>query len=118
MSMNGVWSDVQLAGKTVEIYDPPAGKPRFGVLFLHPLGLETLRGRPAYTNILDQYQLACACPHAGRSWWVDRVCPEFDARLTPERHLLDNVLPYFKERWGLPPRAIGVFGISMGGQGA
>ncbi len=115
--MNGAWSEIKLAGKTVEIYEPP-GKPRFGVLFLHPLGLETLRGRPAFTNILDKLNLVCVCPHAQRSWWVDRVCPEFDAQLTPERHLLDNVLPCFQERWKLSPRSVGVFGISMGGQGA
>jgi poly(3-hydroxybutyrate) depolymerase len=117
--MDGMWSEVELAGKRVEVYDPPGGqKPRFGVVYLHPLGLETLRGRLAYTKILDQLQLACVCPHAQRSWWADRVCPEFDARLTPEQHLLKNVLPFFQERWNLAPRAIGVFGISMGGQGA
>ncbi len=117
--MNGVWSQVELAGKTVEVYDPaPGTKPRFGVLFLHPLGLETLRGRPAYTKILDQLKLVCLCPHGQRSWWTDRVCAEFDPQLTPEKHLLENVLPYFGERWRLMPRSIGVFGISMGGQGA
>ncbi len=117
--MNGTWSDVNLAGKTVEIYQPAGGaKPRFGILFLHPLGLETLRGRPAYTKILDERKLVCVCPHAQRSWWGDRVCAEFDPKLTPEKHLLENVLPLFKERWGLHPRSIGLLGISMGGQGS
>lgn len=50
-----------------------------------------------------------------RSWWADRVCPEFDPVLTAERHLLDNVLPWMRERWG---KAVAVAGISMGGQGA
>ncbi|MBI2803793.1 MAG: esterase [Planctomycetes bacterium] len=116
--MNGTWSDIQAAGKTVEVYDPPGGKPRFGALFLHPLGLETLRGRPAYTNLLDKYNIGCLCPHAQRSWWVDRVCPEFDPVLTPEQHLLQNVVPIFADRWNLRTRSLGVFGISMGGQGA
>ncbi len=117
--MNGIWSEIKVAGKTVEIYEPPAAKkPRFGLLFLHPYGLETLRGRPAYTMLLDQFQVGCVCPHVGRSWWVDRVCPEFDATLTAEQHVLANVVPLFRERWRLGPRGIGVFGISMGGQGA
>ena len=117
--MNGIWSDVNVAGKTVEVYEPAAGmKPRFGILFLHPLGLETLRGRPAYTKIFDKLNIVCACPHSGRSWWVDRVCADFDAKLTPEQHLLKNVLPFMQERWNLGPRAVGIFGISMGGQGA
>ena len=117
--MNGTWSDITVAGKTVDIYEPAGEGPRrFGMLFLHPLGLETLRGRPAYTNFFDKKNVVCVCPHAERSWWVDRVCPEFDPILTPERHVLQNVMPLFHERWRLGPRAVGVFGISMGGQGA
>ena len=117
--MNGAWSEIKLAGKTVEIYEPAnVVKSRFGVLFLHPLGLETLRGRPAFTNLFDQLKLGCVCPHVQRSWWVDRVCPEFDPTLTAEKHLVENVAPFVRECWGLGPRALGVFGISMGGQGA
>ncbi len=115
--MNGTWTDLQLAGKRVEIYTPPV-KPRFGALFLHPLGLETLRGRPVYSALLDQHQLACICPHGQRSWWVDRVCTEFDPVLTPEKHLLENIVPLFRHQWNLMPRSIGIFGISMGGHGA
>src|ERR1700722_2803966 len=102
--MNGAWTDLQIAGKPVELYTPPA-KPRFGVLFLHPLGLETLRGRPAYTTLLDRHQLACICPHVQRSWWVDRVCLEFDPVLTPEKHVLGNILPLFQHKWNLMPRS-------------
>ena len=117
--MKGVWSNVILAGKTVECYEPPAAAPpRFGILFLHPLGLETLRDRPAFTKVLDARNLVCVCPHGKRSWWADRICPEFDPKLTAEKHLLENVLPFIQERWGVLPRSIGVFGISMGGQGA
>ncbi len=115
--MNGTWNDLQIAGKPVELYTPP-GKPRFGLLFLHPLGLETLRGRSAYTRLFDQHHLACICPHVQRSWWVDRVCREFDPALTPEKHVLEYVLPLFRSQWNLMPRSIGVFGISMGGHGA
>ena len=111
-----MWSTITIANKPADIFEPT--KPRFGILFLHPLGLETLKNRQPYTKLLEQWNLACICPHAQRSWWVDRICPEFDAKLTPERHVLDNVMPMFRERWKLGPRSIGVFGISMGGQGA
>lgn len=115
--MNGVWTVLQPVGKTVEIYEP-SRRPRFGAIFLHPYGLETLRGRPAYTSLLDKYNIACVCPHAQRSWWGDRVCAEFDPNLTAEKHVLENVLPLFAERWNFRPRSIALFGISMGGQGA
>jgi S-formylglutathione hydrolase len=113
----GVWSKHSVAGKAVEVFDP-ARPPRFGILFLHAETLDTIRGRPAFEDLLDQFSLACVCPHVGRSWWLDRVCSEFDRQLTAERHLLDNVLPLFKTRWELSPRSVGILGIGMGGQGA
>lgn len=117
--MNGTWTSVDINGKPADVYSPAGtDRPRFAVLHLHPLGLETLRDRPAFTRVFDALGLGCVCPHGQRCWWADRVCPEFDPQLTPEKHLLHNVLPFFKERWGLEPRSIGLQGISMGGQGA
>jgi S-formylglutathione hydrolase len=117
--MNGTWSTVEIAGKAADVYEPLGGKrPRFGVLHLHGVGLETLRDRTAFTRWFDALNLACICPHGQRCWWVDRICTEFDSTVTPERFLLDRILPYFQERWRLNPGAIGLQGISMGGQGA
>jgi len=117
--MEGTWTSVDIAGKHADIYDPPGGaRPRLGILHLHGGGLETLRDRPAFTRLFAELRLACVCPQGGRCWWVDRVCPAFDPQITPERFLLDRVLPFFHERWELAPRSLGVQGISMGGQGA
>src|SRR5262249_39557850 len=116
--MNSSWTRVAIAGKDADVYDPPGGRGRFGILFLHPVGLETLHDRPAFTKLFAELGLACVCPHGGRCWWADRVCPEFDPRVTPERYLLDSVVPFFAARWDIRPRAIGLLGISMGGQGA
>src|SRR6516225_9792924 len=98
--MKGAWTSVEIGGKAADIYEPdntPA--PRFGILYLHSGGLERLHDRPAYTRIFDELKLVCVCPHGQWSWWADRVCAEFDAHVTPERHLLDRVLLYFAERW-------------------
>jgi pimeloyl-ACP methyl ester carboxylesterase len=117
--MNGTWEQVDLAGKPADVYLPPgANKPRLGILYLHSLGLMTLRDRPAFTQLFDALGLACVCPHGRRCWWADRICPEFDAALTPERYLLQQVMPCFQARWGLGPGAVGLLGIGMGGQGA
>ncbi len=117
--MNGIWNVVDLGGKRADVYDPPGpDRPRFGVLHLHGVGLETLTDRPVFTRWLEEFRLACVCPHGQRCWWTDRICPEFDSQITPERYLVDQVLPFFHQRWGLQPRRIGVQGISMGGQGA
>jgi S-formylglutathione hydrolase len=116
--MNENWTTIEISGKKADVYDPSRSRPRFGVLHLHGVGLETLKDRPAFTGVLEELRLACVCPHGQRSWWADRICPEFDPRVSPEKFLLDQVLPFFQNRWGLGPRAIGLQGISMGGQGA
>jgi S-formylglutathione hydrolase len=117
--MRGTWSTADIAGHTADVYDPPGPhRPRYAMLYLHGIGLETLVDQPAFTRVFDELGLACVCPHGGRCWWADRLCPEFDPQLTPERHLLDNVLPFIRERWGIAPPAIGLLGVSMGGQGA
>ncbi len=114
--VNG-WTSISLVGKSVDLFDPPA-KPRFGAVFLHGVGLETLADNPVFTAELSKRNMACVCPHGQRGWWLDRVSPEFDLTLTPEKFVIEHVVPFAQERWNLRPRALGVFGISMGGQGA
>src|SRR4051794_7284130 len=114
--MNGTWSLVNIAGKPADVYDPSG--PRFGVLHLHGWRLKTLQGEPAFSRLFDELRLACVCPHGGRCWWGDRLCPEFDAQVPPERYLLEQVVPFLHERWHLGERSVGLLGIGMGGQGA
>jgi S-formylglutathione hydrolase len=117
--MSDTWNRLEIAGKPADVYDPPGPHhPRFGVLHLHGYGLETLRDNPAYTRWFRELNLACVCPHGQRSWWGDRLCAEFDPHVTPEQFLLGKVMPFFRERWGLVARSVGLQGISMGGQGA
>jgi pimeloyl-ACP methyl ester carboxylesterase len=119
MSEMGTWTSAVIAGKAADVYDPPGElRPRFGVLFLHGLGLKTIAADDVFTRLFAELRLACVCPHGQRSWWADRICTNFDPKITPERHLLDAVVPFFAERWGLRPRALGLAGNGMGGQGA
>ena len=117
--MANAWKSVAIAGRPADVYEPAeSGRPRFGILYLHGSSGETLRDRPAFTRLLDQLPLACVCPTGGRCWWGDRTCAEFDPALSPERYLLESVVPFFQQQWHLAPRAIGLLGASMGGQGA
>jgi hypothetical protein len=114
--MNGTWSRVDVGGKPAEVYDLAGGaRPRFGVLYL---GGPSLDGRTAFTRLFDDLRLVCVGLPEHRFWWADRPCPAFDPVLTPERYLLQNVLPFFQERWQLAARAVGLLGILAGGQGA
>src|SRR6266481_814745 len=109
--MQGMWTAVSLGGKAADVYHTAGvAKPRCGVLYLHGVGLSTLREKPGYTRLFDELGLACVCPHGQRSWWADRICTEFDPTLTPEKHLLQSVLPYFRDRWGFGERQIGLQG--------
>ena len=117
--MSGRWTQEKIADKTVDFFDPSGSNaPRFAILFLHDGGLETLVDKPTFTGVLDKLQLGCACPHGKHSWWTDHIWPAFDPRLTAEQHVIRNVLPVIHQRWQLGPRAVGLLGISMGGQGA
>jgi S-formylglutathione hydrolase len=118
-----LWTSETIAGRSADCFSPTQS-PRFALLDLHPLSGRTLATSDVFTALLERHALACVCPHGGECWWGDRPCPDlhghlgFEAPLTPERYLLDAVLPWIAQRWGLRPPAIGLSGISMGGQGA
>ena len=116
--MSGSWTIVDIAGKRADVYEPLIGRAQFAILHLHGADMTTLRDRPAFTRFLDEFHLPCVCPHGQAFWWADRVCPHFDPQVSPERYLLESVLPFFKQKWGLNPPAVGLQGIGMGGQGA
>jgi S-formylglutathione hydrolase len=117
--MPGKWERLLIADKPADVFAPANGaRPRFGILFLHDLDSRTLRDDPTFTPLLEAAGLACACPFGNQSWWTDRLCPEFDPQVTAERYVIENVLPFFTDRWELETKAIGLLGTGMGGQGA
>ncbi|MGE3314298.1 MAG: alpha/beta hydrolase-fold protein [Planctomycetaceae bacterium] len=115
----GTWLTTELDGKQIDIYEParPADQQRV-VLHLHGHSLQTLKDNGAFTAELERHGLNCVCPHGQRSWWLDILCREFDEAITPQAYLYERVVPFIAARWGTKPPAIGLTGISMGGQGA
>ncbi|VAX41150.1 hypothetical protein MNBD_PLANCTO02-3221 [hydrothermal vent metagenome] len=114
----GTWSQIDLAGKKIDIYEP-AQPAEHGdvVLHLHGHGLTTIAENPVYSAQLEKHGLRCLCPHGERSWWSDVICDEFDTEITPLDYLLQQVVPFIQEKWNCKPPHIGLMGISMGGQG-
>ena len=54
-------SPAEVAGKKVDLYDPAGPtRPRFAVLFLHGIGLETLVDKPAFTRLFDELHVRVA----------------------------------------------------------
>ena len=113
------WSRVEIANKSADVFEPPTTRAtRLALLYLHAEDGKSPADNATITALLRTHCLMCVAPHSGRSWWADRVCPEFDTSLTALQHLLRNVAPWMETRWGLGPRSIGVAGVGMGGQGA
>lgn len=115
----GTWSQAEVAGHAVDVFEP-ARPNSLGlvVLYLHGVHLNRLLDNDVFSGLFDRHGLRVVAPLAGPSWWTDRVCPQFDPRVTAERHVLDNILPFIGARFGAAPPRIGLLGTSMGGQGA
>ena len=108
-----------MGGHPCDVYQPPDRHPHgFVILYLHGVHLQRLHDKAPFMAAFNQHGLPVVAPHTQRSWWTDRICAEFDPELTAEAHILDNVVPFIRERWQLPDGGIGLLGTSMGGQGA
>lgn len=117
-SRGGSWDELSVAGHSCRLYEPAGEPARFVVLCLHDEQATPLSEQPHLLRQFDQHHLAAAAPWTGRSWWTDRICPDFDPHRTAEQHLLQGVLPMLERHWSAAPLRIGLFGIGMGGQGA
>ncbi|MCA9083753.1 MAG: hypothetical protein KDA81_06845 [Planctomycetaceae bacterium] len=113
------WSVAQLDGHRVEVFDScSTNADALGcVLFLHGHGRIMLSQNAIYTELLRQHRLIAVCPDGQRSWWLDRICPEFDASVSPQQWLLESLLPAVEKHWSLASPKIALLGVSMGGQG-
>ncbi|MDB4614472.1 alpha/beta hydrolase-fold protein [bacterium] len=113
------WSSIQISGKTADVFVPQQSRETpAAVIHLHGHGLTTLKDNAAFTAELEKHGLHCLCPHGQRSWWLDRVCEEFDPEVAPLDYLMNDVVPWIETNWKIQPPAIALSGISMGGQGA
>jgi pimeloyl-ACP methyl ester carboxylesterase len=111
------WASITIGGKSADVFAPPGSLP-FALVYLHSLAEETPSTDPVFTLALKQHRLRCIAPRGGRCWWVDRICSPFDASITPERYLIDELVPWARAAWQLSERAIALAGVEMGGQGA
>ncbi|MBP90521.1 MAG: esterase [Planctomycetaceae bacterium] len=117
--MNGTWSEQTVGGHPCDLYEPTQKNEHgFAVIYLHGVHLNRLVDKTVFTELFERHGLPVVAPMTQRSWWTDRVCPEFDAEVTAEQHLLCNVVPFVCERFGSREHGIALFGTSMGGQGA
>jgi S-formylglutathione hydrolase FrmB len=113
------WREDQVAGHLVDVFEPTTPNEQgYLVIYLHGVHEGRLTDSEAFTAQFERLGLPVVAPMTRRSWWTDRICPEFDAEYSAERHLLERVLPWTEEHFGAAPPKIALLGTSMGGQGA
>ena len=113
------WSEAEIAGHMADVYEPTAANEHgYAVIYLHGVHLKSLRGNAAYTGEFARHGLRVVVPRTGRSWWADRICPEFDRAVTAEKYVLNSIMPFVRDRWGSATPRVALLGTSMGGQGA
>ena len=115
----GSWTEETVGGHPCDVYCPVQMNDHgYVLLYLHGVHGDCLREHEQFVRQFAQHQVPVVAPITGRSWWTDRISPDFDARISAETHLLENVLPFIRDRWSTDSPRIGLFGTSMGGQGA
>lgn len=119
MTGAGNWTEVEVAGHRCDVFEPsrPSGHGD-ALIYLHGVHLQRLVGNATYERLFERHGLRVLAPFTQRSWWTDRICQEFDPKITAERYVLDAIVPYAAERWDVRPPRLGLWGTSMGGQGA
>lgn len=115
----GNWFVEQVAGHRCDVFEPRRRNPHgYVVIYLHGVHLGKLNDKAEFVEQFEQRGLPVISPLTGRSWWTDRICPEFDAHLSAEEYVLTHILAYIQARWASAPPRIALLGTSMGGQGA
>ena len=115
----GVWSKAEVAGQVVEVYEPPRlNDMGYTVIYLHGVHLGKLHEQTAFLQQADQHGLRIVVPITQRSWWADRICPEFHPEITAERYVRQHVMEFLADRYAVRTPRVALLGTSMGGQGA
>ena len=112
------WLVADVGGRPCEIHAPADPLPGRAAVYLHGVRERWLQELAVLRDLIERARLPVIAPRTGRSWWLDRSVPGFDPGGTPERYVLERVVPEVAVRFGVTPPGIAVFGTSMGGQGA
>jgi len=113
-----MWKQVDIAGKTAEAFLPAARTSDHAIIFLHAHGEEHLSEKDDFTRIFEQYGYPVICPRGKKSWWLDQICNDFDAAITPMEYVKTQVVDWIEAELGITAPNLALLGISMGGQGA
>jgi len=118
-NLAGDWQQIEIAGHPCYTYVPPQPSEHgYTVLYMHGYYQGVPMEHPKMMEHFDRHGLRVIAPLTRRSWWSERICPDFDPEITVVDYLMNEVLPYLEKEWQCVPPQIALMGASMGGQGA
>src|SRR5687767_2608359 len=84
-----MWTTAHIAGHECELFEPPERNPHdYVVLYLHGVHVNRLSDKPVFEHEFAKRGLPVVVPFTGRSWWTDKICLEFDPRISAQQHVL------------------------------
>ena len=114
-----MWSTIEVDGHPCEIYEPSQPSEHgYALIYLHGVSGEWLNDKAEFTEQFEKHGIRVIGPRTKRSWWSNKICPEFDSERSAETYVRDNILTYVENQWGVSAPRVGLLGTSMGGQGA
>ncbi len=113
------WQRQWVAGHPVDCFEPSRRNAAgTALIYLHGVHQQRICDHQTYIAEFEKHGWPVFCPWTKQSWWTNRIHADFDSQLTAEQFLLQKLLPWLSESYQLTPPKIGLFGTSMGGQGA
>lgn len=117
--MSGEWTVRDVEGHPCDIYEPSQRHEQgYVLIYLHGVHEGRLSEHPVFAEQFERWGLVVVGPRTRRSWWTDRICEEFDSTKTAEQYVRQDILAFIERQWNVQPPKIGIWGTSMGGQGA
>ncbi|MDB4733366.1 alpha/beta hydrolase-fold protein [Planctomicrobium sp.] len=113
-----MWKQIKIDGKNADVFLPDKRTSDHAVVYLHAHGEERLSENEDITKLFEQYGYPVICPRGKKSWWLDRICEDFDEQLTPMDYVRTHVVNWIEKELQIVAPNLALLGVSMGGQGA
>lgn len=92
----------------------PSGPVAGAVILLTDADSLTPLNDPMWAAAFDRHALAVVAPISTDRWWTDQLA-EGESEPTAEGFALDTIMPWARERWGVP---VAIAGVGAGGHAA
>ncbi len=114
------WTSHEIDGHVLEAFLPELdpSRPPGAIVHLRDRDDQPPSQQLAWQQAIEASPVPVVSLAGGTTWWLDRIVPRFDARISPESFIRGPLTDWLRDRFGLPAAAIAVVGQGSGGQGA